>query len=98
MRFTYRYFVCNLLVIIEYFRLVESVMAEAEDKPKEKRYSFPPDAFNILQDIIMNGSSDNGRFMTVIVDRSSGKNLKKLAVWTEVTALFNQVSVILDNT
>jgi hypothetical protein len=61
------------------------------EKKRAERYSFPPNAFDILQRIIM--THDNGRFMNVIVDRSSAKNFEKLAVWTEVTELFNKVSV-----
>jgi hypothetical protein len=60
---------------------------------KGERYSFPANAFSILQGIIRN--HDGGRFLEVIVNRSSGKNFEKLGVWTEVTDLFNQVSVVL---
>ena len=58
-------------------------------KAKGERYSFPPNAFQTLQGIIKN--HDGGRIFEVIVNRATGKNLEKLAVWTEVTALFNQV-------
>jgi hypothetical protein len=58
-------------------------------KAKGERYSFPPNAFQTLQGIIKN--HDGGRIFDVIVKRDSGKNMEKLAVWTEVTALFNQV-------
>jgi len=58
---------------------------------KEIRYSFPPEAFEILQGIIKN--YDGGRFLEVIRDRSVGRNREKQGVWIEVTALFNKVSV-----
>ncbi len=59
---------------------------------KTDRYLFLPNAFDILQGIIIN--HDNGRFMDVIVDKSSGKNLEKMSIWNEVTDLFNKVSVM----
>jgi hypothetical protein len=67
----------------------EFIMAKAS---KTDRYVFPPNAFDILQGIIIN--HDNGRFMDVIVDKSCGKNFEKMSVWNEVTDLFNKVSVL----
>jgi len=58
---------------------------------KGMRFSFPPEAFQILQGIIKN--YDGGRFLEVIRDRSVGRNREKQGVWMEVTALFNKVSV-----
>ena len=67
----------------------EYIMAAA---PKTDHYAFPPNAFDILQGIIIN--HDSGRFMDVIVDKSSGKNFEKMFFWNEVTDLFNKVSVM----
>jgi hypothetical protein len=53
---------------------------------------FQPKAFDILQGIIIN--HDKGRFMDIIVDKSSGKNFEKMSIWNEVTDLFNKISVM----
>ena len=49
----------------------EYIMAAA---PKTDHYAFPPNAFDILQGIIIN--QDSGRFMDVTVDKPSCKNLR----------------------
>jgi hypothetical protein len=51
--------------------LQEYIMAAA---PKTDHYAFSPNAFDILQGIIIN--HDSGRFMDVTVDKPSCKNLR----------------------
>jgi hypothetical protein len=71
---------------------MESAMAVvATEKVRSKRYAFPPNAFEILQFIITN--HDEGRLLDVIYNRDTGINFQKLAAWTEITDLFNKVSV-----
>jgi hypothetical protein len=53
------------------FQEYTRIMAAA---PKTDHYSFPPNAFDILQGIIIN--HDSGRFMDVTVDKPSCKNLR----------------------
>jgi len=54
-----------------------------------KRFTFGEHSFAILQDIILNEAA--GKFARIIRDRNSAKNFEKLAAWTEVTRLFNEV-------
>ena len=42
--------------------------------PKTDHYAFPPNAFDIMQGIIIN--QDSGRFVDVTVDKPSCKNLR----------------------
>ena len=56
-----------------------------------KRFTFGENSFAILLDIILNEAA--GKFARIICNQDSAKNFEKLAAWTEVTQLFNEVTV-----
>ncbi len=84
-------FTLFFLFYLHFQTYMESAMAVATEKVRSKRYAFPPNAFEILQFIITN--HDEGRLLDVIYNRDTGINFQKLAAWTEITDLFNKVSV-----
>jgi hypothetical protein len=58
---------------------------------RTERITFNQRHWETLQDILINGAREGGRFLQTLVVRDNARNLSKAEVWNEITSYFNQV-------